>query len=466
MDIPIDPVLLALQPDPARDPSQSHAIHADGPARLPAASHADASVSLLSTEAPEQAKGTRRAKRKLGDDNPYSEYDLPALKKLCAERGIEVGRLRAPGLTRKLIELDARVPAPSPRRSIPQPASSLARDNNRHPSLRAVDEDEEEEVPPLDPAHLEQQLDELQSSFQAGYARDEASDYTPESVGAEEVPDQADIVPTAEDSEVQQEHMQLILDRPGVSSASDWVDRFILEARRKGGIVTEQSVLRQWRLWALTAVATKAIPDLIVDANHIILYLQHTATRQLLSKRGTQLDGDDRLSSNSIKKHMTMLGRIRRRQVDDNPALDQSRPFKTSRVNDFYKALLANANRQRLRKEGFDVAKNTILDTELLPEHFEQVKRAALHMNQIPSVIKAHFCWTWQCATLNRSDELTSLLLQCLQPYNLSIPTYIYTGRYEARRSQKCFGVLALFHESKTYQSGVELTEPIYSYVL
>jgi hypothetical protein len=50
----------------------------------------------------------------------------------------------------------------------------------------------------------------------------------------------------------------------------------------------------------------------------------------------------------SLKKIMTMLGRVRRRQVDDNPALAQSRPAVSSRSEDFYKAVTVQSQRLRL----------------------------------------------------------------------------------------------------------------------
>ena len=45
---------------------------------------------------------------------------------------------------------------------------------------------------------------------------------------------------------------------------------------------------------------------------------------------------------------MTMLGRVRRRQVDDDPALEQTRPAFTTRSSDFYKAVMVQAQRLRL----------------------------------------------------------------------------------------------------------------------
>ena len=45
---------------------------------------------------------------------------------------------------------------------------------------------------------------------------------------------------------------------------------------------------------------------------------------------------------------MTMLGRIRRRQCDDDPTLQARRPASTSRSQDFYKALMVESQRLRL----------------------------------------------------------------------------------------------------------------------
>lgn len=50
----------------------------------------------------------------------------------------------------------------------------------------------------------------------------------------------------------------------------------------------------------------------------------------------------------SLKKIVTMLGRVRRRQIDDNPALEQLRPAVTTRSTDFYKAVMVQSQRLRL----------------------------------------------------------------------------------------------------------------------
>ena len=42
---------------------------------------------------------------------------------------------------------------------------------------------------------------------------------------------------------------------------------------------------------------------------------------------------------------MTMLGRVCRRQEDENPEICTSRPAKTSRTEDFYKAVMVQSQR-------------------------------------------------------------------------------------------------------------------------
>jgi hypothetical protein len=107
-----------------------------------------------------------------------------------------------------------------------------------------------------------------------------------------------------------------------------------------------------------------------VDANHTMEYLKYAATRRLLTSVGREQNGNDRLSpvsdsfytgsvfsltiftiilsQASLKKVMTMLGRVRRRQADDDPTLDGRRPASSTRGSDFCKALMVEAQRLRL----------------------------------------------------------------------------------------------------------------------
>jgi hypothetical protein len=122
--------------------------------------------------------------------------------------------------------------------------------------------------------------------------------------------------------------------------------------------------------WVPKAVASGTIPDHVVDSNHTMEYLKFAATRNLLTSRGRPKDGPARLSSvsafncftknsmlltilslvmqSSLKKIMTMLGRVRRRQADDDPTIEDRRPAATTRSQDFYKALMVEAQHLHL----------------------------------------------------------------------------------------------------------------------
>ncbi len=49
--------------------------------------------------------------------------------------------------------------------------------------------------------------------------------------------------------------------------------------------------------WLPQAIHDRLVPDHIVDANLIIHYLKYAATRQLLTKRGTPKQTNERLSA-------------------------------------------------------------------------------------------------------------------------------------------------------------------------
>jgi len=56
---------------------------------------------------------------------------------------------------------------------------------------------------------------------------------------------------------------------------------------------------------------------------------------------------------------------------------------------------------------------------------------------------------------LNRSDELVSLVMACIQPFYLHLPNYTDHNGQISPVNQKVFGVLALYHETKTPKPGV-----------
>jgi hypothetical protein len=73
----------------------------------------------------------------------------------------------------------------------------------------------------------------------------------------------------------------------------------------------------------------------------------------------------------------------------------------------------------------------------------------------VPSTIKAHFSWTWQCTTLNRGDELVNLLLNCIQAYQLCVLENMPINGRQLGLGRYLFGVLSLYHETKVPKPGV-----------
>jgi hypothetical protein len=120
------------------------------------------------------------------------------------------------------------------------------------------------------------------------------------------------------------------------------------------------------------------------------------------------------------------------------------------------------------RKSHFDITKNTIMDCTLQREEFLKIRKvlyiysrhcklrqglALLCLISLPTVlpiIRAVFCWNWQCTTLNRSDEMLNLHLCCLQPYSINLPDFTTVHGYRAGPGRSFFGVLAIYRESKT----------------
>ncbi|KAH9000115.1 hypothetical protein EDB92DRAFT_1812540 [Lactarius akahatsu] len=175
-----------------------------------------------------------------------------------------------------------------------------------------------------------------------------------------------------------------------------WVDTFIFNTRREGGRQTETSVLKTYKAWLPGALCGGTVPDVIVDANHMIHYL-NTPTQQ------------------SLKKIVTMLGRIRRRQEDSNPDLVQSQPASNSRCQDYVKSIMVETRRLQIQSVNFDVTK-------------------------VPSIVKSLFAWNWQLATLNCGDELVNLPLAFLQPYAIRVPDFDRSNGKSAGMNRGIFG--------------------------
>lgn len=81
-------------------------------------------------------------------------------------------------------------------------------------------------------------------------------------------------------------------------------------------------------------------------------------------------------------------------------------------------------------------------------------------------MIKAHFSWTWQCSTLNRGDELVNLLMCCLQPHEIYLPDFSKPDGQRSGQGRHFFGVLSLYHDTKTAKPGVRASLSIWLNIL
>ncbi|THU95247.1 hypothetical protein K435DRAFT_859710 [Dendrothele bispora CBS 962.96] len=408
--IPIDPALMALtSPEQATIRSQ-HDSMTDGVIR------------------------TEKALRKSRVKNPYSNMKKAELQAKCRELSLsELGtceqlraRLKDAGTPSSSVLANSA----SSNSTFPQPLSHLSYPNIAEP---------EDHGTSIDPDQIVQDASQLEGSFNDGYNNQCSAN-------------------GEEDNESESEGENDI-GGSDPSELSNQIDAEILQTRRKSGRATEESTLRQWKAWCPGAIADGLIPDDIIDANHLIRYMQYAATRQLFTKKGTPKQGNDRLSASSLKKVNTMLGRVRRRQEDNNPKLKEERPATNSRCEDYYKALMIQAQCLRLEKDDFDVTVGTILEQQLRPQQFNEITNAILtKLDQVGPIVKSLFAWNWQTATLDRGDNVVHLILSALQPYQMSLPNYQLANGQVSGEATAYFGVLAMYWQTKTAKPGVSTT--------
>jgi hypothetical protein len=87
-----------------------------------------------------------------------------------------------------------------------------------------------------------------------------------------------------------------------------------MNTRRRSGQQTERSVLNIWKVgssgrnpsvdadgrgkrWLTATIASGEVPDMIIDAHHIIQYLKYTGTRKLLTRSGSEKNTSECLSA-------------------------------------------------------------------------------------------------------------------------------------------------------------------------
>jgi hypothetical protein len=73
-------------------------------------------------------------------------------------------------------------------------------------------------------------------------------------------------------------------------------------------------------------------------------------------------------------------------------------------------------------------------------------------------IIKSHFTWNWQLATLNHGDKLVCLPLAFLQPYAIQLSNTSYSNGKPVSISRSVFGVLSMVWDTKTANADVGTT--------
>ncbi|PPQ96189.1 LOW QUALITY PROTEIN: hypothetical protein CVT26_004824 [Gymnopilus dilepis] len=205
--------------------------------------------------------------------------------------------------------------------------------------------------------------------------------------------------------------------------------------RRKGGIKTQQAVVKDWKLFLSVAFAKGWIKDDIIDEHHLLLYIRHTVERPKRDKRGYDIVGTF-LGASQIKKlHIGAL-RIHKEQVARDPTLRTRRPAASVHVWDALRGRMDEAiNRPRdglvpeedapditaniflaaiTDKQMAHVGKAFLLHRELM--NWILVEITDYHPQYVRSVIFGHLCWTAQHASGNRGDDFRALRLAELQP--------------------------------------------------
>ena len=78
-------------------------------------------------------------------------------------------------------------------------------------------------------------------------------------------------------------------------------------------------------------------------------------------------------------------------------------------------------------------------------------------LHTVNSIVKSHFAWNWQSATLNCGNKLVCLPLAFLQPYAIRLADSSYSNGRPVGISREIFGVLGMFWDTKTANADVRI---------
>ncbi|GAA5869463.1 hypothetical protein JCM8547_001497 [Rhodosporidiobolus lusitaniae] len=227
------------------------------------------------------------------------------------------------------------------------------------------------------------------------------------------------------------------------------------QARQKTAISMERS---DWIYFMIDAAQLK---DDIVDTQVMLWYLKHSSSCRLKSTNGKEKDGKSILSSSSIKKIVTMLGRVRTAQVsaahEQGVDLDRTRPLARTTITKYSGFLRHQASAHARNVVARDVTEGTILDHGTVTaddlvsfvHHFHRIAKG-----QGPTISNMTFFVTVMTRAHMRMDDLLSTLLAFIQPW-----------RYTLDSTHGVFCIVIMRYKGKLL-SGKPIDEPDYHFMI
>ncbi|KAK6966739.1 hypothetical protein R3P38DRAFT_3299484 [Favolaschia claudopus] len=215
--------------------------------------------------------------------------------------------------------------------------------------------------------------------------------------------------------------------------------------RCKGGLRTQQAVVRDWNIFLEFALKHKGLKDRVVDELALLYYLEYTGERCKRTRKGIDIPGT-RVGASQIKKLFFGVLRIRKEQDAADESLAARRPATSVFVLDSLKTRMDEAlqrNRGRFDEDEDcpDIIANTWL-SEVDQEQQDKIGLSFLAHRHLRLAVFGHLSWTAQHASGNRGDDFRALKL----------------GR------SKIYAILGLQGEEKAGKRGMRtVINPVYS---
>ncbi|KAJ3527219.1 hypothetical protein NMY22_g9867 [Coprinellus aureogranulatus] len=232
--------------------------------------------------------------------------------------------------------------------------------------------------------------------------------------------------------------------------------------RRAGGVQTQKGLVRFWDEFVELKLEKGELMDRIVDEHSILLFIKWNAERCKRTPRGIEVPGTH-IGASQLKKHFFSVLRIRKEQEAYDPNLRDKRPITSGIIWDSVKTEMDKAVK-RVRsgmdvgadEDVPDIIHNTFLD-RMSQEDLKKIGIGFLLHRNLRSVINGHFAFCEQLATGNRGDDVRSLRLCEMQPYEMPDPNNV----------QMIPSVLGLQGEEKAGLKGMQSkVNPVYSVLI